>query len=80
MIAEVRTSRLLLRQWCDNDYELFAAMNAGPRVMEFFPSTLGDLERQIEADAPTMMVPCHGAVVQDGQLPSRLRRLVAGEL
>jgi len=32
------TERLRLRQWKDSDREPYAAMNADPRVMEFFPS------------------------------------------
>jgi RimJ/RimL family protein N-acetyltransferase len=34
---EGRTRRLLLRQWRDDDLAPFVAMNADPRVMEFFP-------------------------------------------
>jgi RimJ/RimL family protein N-acetyltransferase len=37
---ELRTDRLLLRRWFPTDREPFAAMNADPRVMEHFPSTL----------------------------------------
>lgn len=36
----VETARLKLRPWCDADLEPFAALNADPRVMEFFPSRL----------------------------------------
>lgn len=36
----LETDRLLLRRWQDSDREPFAAINADPRVMEFFPSTL----------------------------------------
>ena len=36
----LRTERLVLRRWKDSDREPFAALNADPRVMEFFPSTL----------------------------------------
>jgi RimJ/RimL family protein N-acetyltransferase len=32
------TARLRLRQWCADDLEPFAALNADPRVREFFPS------------------------------------------
>ena len=32
------TSRLRLRRWRDDDLEPFAALNADPRVREFFPS------------------------------------------
>jgi RimJ/RimL family protein N-acetyltransferase len=34
---ELRTERLLLRRWCAADLAPFAAMNADPRVVEFFP-------------------------------------------
>jgi RimJ/RimL family protein N-acetyltransferase len=37
---EIRTSRLLMRRWLPADREPFAAMNADPRVREFFPSTM----------------------------------------
>jgi RimJ/RimL family protein N-acetyltransferase len=36
----IETPRLILRPWRDSDREPFARMNADPRVMEFFPSTL----------------------------------------
>ena len=36
----LETERLLLRRWKDSDRAPFAAMNADPRVMEFFPDTL----------------------------------------
>lgn len=36
----IRTERLWLRRWRAEDREPFAALNADPRVMEFFPSTL----------------------------------------
>jgi len=39
-IIEFETDRLLLRQWLATDREPFAALNADPRVMEFFPATL----------------------------------------
>jgi RimJ/RimL family protein N-acetyltransferase len=38
-VAELRTERLLLRQWRPEDLEPFAAMNADPEVMRYFPST-----------------------------------------
>jgi RimJ/RimL family protein N-acetyltransferase len=37
---EVNTERLRLRPWCAADREPFAALNADPRVMEFFPKLL----------------------------------------
>jgi RimJ/RimL family protein N-acetyltransferase len=39
-VVELRTERLLLRQWRDDDRAAFAAMNADPRVMEHFPAPL----------------------------------------
>ena len=36
----IQTERLLLRNWQDSDREPWAAMNADPRVREFFPSVL----------------------------------------
>jgi RimJ/RimL family protein N-acetyltransferase len=36
----LRTDRLLLRPWTDDDLPPFAALNADPVVMEHFPATL----------------------------------------
>lgn len=52
--AQLRTERLVLRRWRDEDRAPFAAMNADPRVMEHFPSLLtpvqsDDLVDRIEA-------------------------------
>ncbi|MGE5665248.1 MAG: GNAT family N-acetyltransferase, partial [Betaproteobacteria bacterium] len=38
-LIEIRTSRLQLRQWRDADREPYAALNADPEVMRYFPST-----------------------------------------
>jgi ribosomal-protein-alanine N-acetyltransferase len=38
------TSRLLLRPWREADLPAFAALNADPRVMEFFPKRLDSAE------------------------------------
>ena len=38
--AELRTERLLLRRWEESDRKPFAALNADPAVMEFFPEPL----------------------------------------
>jgi ribosomal-protein-alanine N-acetyltransferase len=43
-VTELRTPRLLLRRWRDADLEPFAALNADPRVMEFFPAVLTPAE------------------------------------
>ncbi|MFD2111891.1 GNAT family N-acetyltransferase [Thiorhodococcus fuscus] len=39
-LIELETERLRLRQWRAEDREPFAALNADPEVMAFFPSTL----------------------------------------
>ena len=36
----IRTDRLLMREWRESDRAPFAALNADPRVMEWFSSTL----------------------------------------
>jgi RimJ/RimL family protein N-acetyltransferase len=54
----LRTDRLVMRRWQDRDREPFAALNADPNTMRFFPSTLdraksdamiGRLEERFEA-------------------------------
>ncbi len=39
-MAELSTPRLTLRQWRSDDLEPFAALNADPEVMRFFPAAL----------------------------------------
>jgi RimJ/RimL family protein N-acetyltransferase len=39
-MTELRTARLLLRAWRETDLGPFAAMNADPRVMEFYPALM----------------------------------------
>jgi RimJ/RimL family protein N-acetyltransferase len=46
-VAELSTPRLVLRQWRDSDLEPFAALNADPEVMRYFP---GPMSRE-ESDA-----------------------------
>ena len=36
----LRTGRLVMRRWQDGDREPFAALNADPHTMRFFPATL----------------------------------------
>ena len=40
----LRSDRVLLRPWRDDDAAAFAAMNADPRVMEFFVAPLSRTE------------------------------------
>jgi len=44
---EIRTSRLRIRSWRDDDFEAYAAMNADPRVMEFYPSVFSRDESRV---------------------------------
>jgi RimJ/RimL family protein N-acetyltransferase len=43
-LPRLRTARLYLRLWRDDDLTTFAALNADPRVMEFFPKHLDRAE------------------------------------
>lgn len=49
-LIEFETDRLRLRQWNADDREPFAALNADPNVMEFFPSLLTRAESDALAD------------------------------
>lgn len=40
MTVRIETERLLLRDWCDADLAPFAALNADPEAMAFFPALL----------------------------------------
>ena len=39
-MSDLATSRLKLRQWRDADLAPFAALNADPEVMRYFPATM----------------------------------------
>jgi RimJ/RimL family protein N-acetyltransferase len=47
----IKTDRLILRAWQENDLEKFVQLNADSRVMEYFPSvkTLEESTREYEA-------------------------------
>jgi RimJ/RimL family protein N-acetyltransferase len=45
-VSELRTERLLLRQWRESDLDPWAAMNADPQVREFFPNVLTRTESE----------------------------------
>ena len=47
MVDEIRTARLILRPWRDEDAEPFAALNTDPEVMEHFPAPL----TRVDSDA-----------------------------
>ena len=41
---QLETPRLLLRAWCEEDREPFAAINADPEVMRYFEKPLSAAE------------------------------------
>ena len=43
-MTTIKTSRLILRNWEEEDLEPFAALNADPRVREFFPCLMSQQE------------------------------------
>jgi RimJ/RimL family protein N-acetyltransferase len=54
------TERLRLRQWCAGDRAPFAALNADPRVMAFFPSPLDRFASDAMADRCEALIALHG--------------------
>jgi RimJ/RimL family protein N-acetyltransferase len=48
---EIRTARLRLRPWRDDDFEAYAALNADARVMEFYPGLVSREESRVRFDA-----------------------------
>lgn len=50
-IIEFKTQHLRLRQWRESDREPFAAMNADPVVMEFFPALQSKAASDASIDA-----------------------------
>jgi RimJ/RimL family protein N-acetyltransferase len=48
--AELRTPRVLLREWRDRDREPFAALNADSEVMEHFPGVMSRADSDAFAD------------------------------
>jgi RimJ/RimL family protein N-acetyltransferase len=55
-VTELRTERLLLRQWRDEDRAPFAALNADPAVMEHFPSTMTREASDVYIDRLTAVI------------------------
>jgi len=55
-IIELKTERLLLRQWQPSDLPLFATMNADPLVMEYYPKTLSRDESNALAQRFTTLI------------------------
>ena len=57
---EIRSSRLCLRHWLSSDREPFAALNADPRVMRYFPALLSRDESDGLADRIEAHINQHG--------------------
>lgn len=55
-----QTARLKLRQWKKQDLPVFAAINADPEVMEFYPATLGTSESNNFADRVQSLIASRG--------------------
>jgi RimJ/RimL family protein N-acetyltransferase len=53
---EIRTPRLMLRQWRGADLEPFAALNSDPEVMRYFPSPLTRGESDALAERERTMI------------------------
>lgn len=56
----IRTKRLILRPWTQADFEPFAQLNADPRVMEYFPSTLSRIESDRQAEKISHLISKQG--------------------
>lgn len=54
-MTTLRTDRLILRPWREDDFTPFAAMSADPKVMEHFPSTL----KREDSDAVATRLKAH---------------------
>jgi ribosomal-protein-alanine N-acetyltransferase len=58
--SEIITDRLILRQWKETDYPLFAKMNANIVVMEFFPDVLSEEESNSLVDKFASLISEYG--------------------
>jgi 3-dehydroquinate dehydratase/shikimate dehydrogenase len=59
-ITTLRTERLVLRPWRDSDRAPFAAINADPKAMEYFPKTSTREESDIGVDRIVARMEQHG--------------------
>lgn len=60
MAVHIETERLLLRDWSDADAEPYAALNADPRVMEFFLSPLSRAQSDAQMASIRAFLDGHG--------------------
>ncbi|MFC1749757.1 GNAT family N-acetyltransferase [Pseudomonadota bacterium] len=59
-VIELKTERLILRQWKKSDFQPFANMSADPAVMEYYPSTLNVAESNAMASRIKDLLSEHG--------------------
>lgn len=72
-LIERETERLRLRQWQPAERAPLAALNADPKVMEFFPATL------IRAESDEMADYCQSFIAQQGWGPWAIESKATGE-
>lgn len=74
----LKTKRLILRQWQEEDLEPFAGLNADPRVMEYFSSTLTQEESAAALTLSRIHIQKHGwgkwavALIETGEFLGRI--------
>jgi 3-dehydroquinate dehydratase/shikimate dehydrogenase len=56
----LKTQRLILRPWTDEDFEPFARLNADPRVMQYYPNILTRIESDHTAQIIKKMIEDEG--------------------
>lgn len=59
-VIEFKTDRLTMRQWKESDRPLFAALNADPVVMEYFPAVLEESESNSMAEKIQQLISKRG--------------------
>lgn len=74
MLLPAPTPRLVLRAWQENDLPQFAAMNADPRVMAFFPAPL------TAAESAAFLDRIRAEYTAEGFGPYALEKRTDGEL
>ena len=69
-VVTLRTERLVLRPWRESDRAPFAAMNADPRVMEYFPALNTRAESDAGFDRIVAKMSSHGFGLWAVEVPS----------
>lgn len=59
-IIELETDRLIMRQWREDDFPIFAELNSDPIVMEFFPNIMNKSESDKSAKRYQSLILQHG--------------------